>query len=289
MHAHFMGWRKRWSSRPWKTLVFGISLTLSAHGASGACDPTRSESLSEQGRYEAALEAVKSCGTDAHASLAKGLAFHGLYRPDSALFHLKRAFDQGLRGDGVRVPLAEALLWKRDFRNAADLLSGVQDKNAPSYLKVLAHQHEILGEFPEAVAVYDRLIAMEKLPYGSMERKGIVLSWMKRFDEAIAQFDAVIRSARASAPLKIRCRIRKAEVLSWKGRLDDAQAELDRVLASDSRNVEARMVKGKILEWKEKYALAAAEYRKILEVDPSNAQATLRLERVSWADSGGKK
>ncbi|MDB5103344.1 MAG: hypothetical protein JWP91_1033 [Fibrobacteres bacterium] len=264
--------------------LLAAALVMTAQAASGACPIDKAVSLNRQGRYDAALTALKGCPAEAPAEKAKGIAFHGLYEPDSAIAHLKSAFDQGVKDDAVLLPLAEAFLWKKDFRNAAMIMDGTKDKAGAEYLKVVARKHEILGDLQLAVEQYDKAIALEKLPYGTMERKAIVLSWMKKYDESLALFDAIIKEKVVSRPLKVRCMIRKAEVASWKGQFDPALAQLDKALAIEKGNLEARMVKARILEWKGEYKPAKAVYKEILVLSPGNEQAKLKLDKLSWAE-----
>lgn len=265
-------------------LLAALCLFSPVEASASPCDTGKVFKLLRQEKYVVALETLQPCGEDLHAAKARGIAFHGLFKADSSLANLKRAFDGGLRDDAVLVRLAETFLWKKDFRNAGIIMDQVKDKLAPAYLKVLGRKHEILGEFPEAIKLYDQVMAKEKLPYGTMERKAIVLSWMKEYDRSIEQFEAIIRDKAPSRPLKIRCLIRKAEVLSWKAQFDPGLAQLDKALAMDPKNVDARLVKGRILEWKGEYKPAQAVYREILGLEPANDQAKLRLEKLSWAE-----
>ena len=248
------------------------------------CDLKKSDQLSRQGRNSNALEALAGCGDDPVAMKTKGLIYHDLYAPDSTVFYLKKAFEKGLHDDGLLTALAEAFLWKKDFRSAKDVMESVKDKGSASFLKVTARKHEILGEFGDAVKAYDQAIALEKLPYGTMERKAIILSWMKKFPESIAQFDAILNVKVVSRPLKIRCMIRKAEVQSWQNQFDLALAGLNKALVMDKQNIDARLVKAKVLEWKGDFKSAKPIYVEILKMQPTNDQAKLRLEKLAWVE-----
>jgi len=249
-----------------------------------ACPPDKAAKLLKQGLYEKALAALKACPADPAVHKARGIAHHGLFQADSAIHHLRLAHDAGLKDDGVLLPLAESLLWKKDFRAATQVADAVEAKEGAGYFKVMARKHEILGELGQAVALYDKAIALEKLPYGTWERKAMVLSWMKKFDESIALYDGILKEKVVSEGLKVRCLIRKAEVMSWKNEFAPALAELDKALARDRKNLEARLVKGRILEWKGEYKPAKALYGEILALAPYNEQAKLRLEKLSWVE-----
>jgi tetratricopeptide (TPR) repeat protein len=249
-----------------------------------ACPSDKAAKSLKQGQYEKALASLEACPADPTTHKARGIAHHGLFHPDSAIHYLRLAHDAGLKEDEVLLPLAEALLWKKDFRAATQVADAVRGKEGAGYFKVMARKHEILGELDQAVAHYDKAIALEKLPYGTQERKAMVLSWMKKFDESIKLYDAIIAEKVVSQGLKVRCLIRKAEVLSWKNEFAPALAELEKALAKDRKNLEARLVKGRILEWKGEYKAAKALYGEILALSPDNEQAKLRLERLSWVE-----
>ena len=277
-----------------RLLPLALSMGLVAHAAppatgalavkAGPCQIAKAEKAIAKGDHEAALKALGGCAAEPRAEKARGIAWHGRYKPDSAIAHLKQAMEQGLKEDAVLLPLAEALLWKKDFRSAAQVMEGVKDRESAAYHKVVARKHEILGDLQLAVDNYDKAIALEKLPYGTMERKAIVLSWMKQFDASIALFDAIVKEKVVSGPLKVRCMVRKAEVISWKGDLDGAIAQADKAIALDKKDVEARLVKGRTLEWKGDYKSAKAVYKEILDMAPGHEQAKLKLEKLSWVE-----
>lgn len=265
-------------------LLAALILGAAEASVAASCPLDRADKLARQGRFEAALEALKSCPSEPKVHRIRGIGYHGLFKSDSAIAQLKAAFEAGLKDDGVRLPLAEAFLWKKDFRNAALVMDGIKNRTSADYFKLVARKHEILGDMEEAVKLYDKAIALEKLPYGTLERKAIVLSWMKRFDESIAVFDAILKVKVVSRPLKVRCLVRKAEVMSWKGELDPALAQLQRALALDKGNLEARFVKGRILEWKGDYQAAKAVYKDVLSLSPGQEQAKLKLDKLSWVE-----
>lgn len=269
----------------WSATAAPAAAALPAAAAvPAACKVDKAERLILQGRYDASLEALRTCSIEPRTQRARGMAFHGLFQPDSAIANLKGAFEGGLKDDGVLLPLSESFLWKKDFRNAALIMDGIKDKEGANYFKVVARKHEILGDLPLAVEFYDKAIALEKLPYGTMERKAIVLSWMKKFDESLALFDSIIKVKIVSKPLKVRCLVRQGEVLSWKSEFDPALAKLQKALALDKGNLDARFVKGRVLEWKGEYKPAKAVYEEVLALSPGHEQAKLKLEKLSWVE-----
>ena len=215
--------------------------------------------------------------------LLVGLVHHGLYQADSVLAVLAPLHRSGRADDRAVLALAEAFLWKKDYRNAQALLDAYPRKDDLGYLRVLATQMELVNRHQEALALWDRIIAADPKPWGAMERKAIVLSWKKRFDESIALFSKVAASGAASGPLRLRCRVKKAEVVAWNGDLDGSIKVLDSVLSEHPHHVDASLHKGQILEWKGRYPEAKAVYSAILQKQPDHATARLRLEKLGWA------
>lgn len=215
--------------------------------------------------------------------LLVGLVHHGLYQADSVLAVLGPLHRAARADDRAVLALAEAFLWKKDYRNAQALLDAYPRKEDLGYLRVLATQMELVNRHQEALALWDRIIAADPKPWGAMERKAIVLSWRKRFDESIALFAKVAGSAAASGPLRLRCRVRKAEVVAWNGDLDGSLRVLDSILVEHPRHLDASLQKGQVLEWKGRYPEAKAVYSAILQKRPDHATARLRLEKLGWA------
>ncbi len=247
------------------------------------CEYTKAIRQAELGNHQASLKILERCPADDSVShFWKGLNYHALYQPDPSLLHLKKAYGQGIRNDTLLIKLAEVFLWKKNFREASRLTEQVIDKRHPEFLKVKARHHEILGEFAEAIKLYDLAIAKEKLPYETMARKATVLSWAKDYDGAIALFTEIISAKKVLPPLRKNCLIRRAEVVSWKKDFVAALADLDAVLKMDKQNSEAILLKGKILEWQGEYLSAKKLYAEILSFDAENDQAKMRLEKLEW-------
>lgn len=242
-------------------------------------------SLIKKGEFSEALTLMgKSTFEPAVADKYKGQIYYGLYNPDSAIFYLEKTYRNGTRDDATIIAFSQALLWKKNFKDASSLLKQVQDKTDLDYLKVRANQHELLGEFKDALKIYDKIIPVEELPYGTMERKAILLSWMKKFDASIALFDDIINTEVVSEPLRVRCLVKKAEVISWKKEFDKAIEILDDVVAKDPKNTSARFVKAQIFEWLGKYKDAKNLYKDILLVDKDNVEAKWKLEKLLWVN-----
>lgn len=211
-----------------------------------------------------------------------GLVHHGSYRPDSVLAVLGPLHKSGKADDRVVLALAEAFLWKKDYRNAQALLDAFPRKEDLGFLRVQATQMELVNRHAEALALWDRVIARDPKPWGAMERKAIVLSWGKRFEESVALFSKVIAAPQASEPLRLRCRVRRAEVLAWNRDFDEALAGLKEILRTRPDHAEAALLQGQVQEWQGRFAEAKATYTALLQKRPDHAGARLRLEKLGW-------
>ena len=239
--------------------------------------------LLQKGELEQAMiELDKSTIEPANYAMYKGIIYHAQYNADSALVYLEKAYRSNVRTDDVLIKLAQAMLWKKNFKNSKPILAEVQDKTSVDYLKTVANRYEVLGDFKQAVKLYDAVIPLEELPYGTMEKKAILLSWMKKFDESIELLDYIINTKIVSEPLRIRALIHKATVISWKKDFNTPMTILDDVLVRDPKNAQARFVKAEIFEWHGKYKDAKDIYKDVLLIDPENVEAKWKLEKLLW-------
>jgi tetratricopeptide (TPR) repeat protein len=232
--------------------------------------------------FNLALSELKACSQAKEYPRLIGLAYHGLFYPDSAMIFLKSAYRSGFRDDEVLIALADAWLWQKNSREAVPLLNQVQDKSTPTYLKAMAARYEVQGDFTKALALYDRAIAMEKKPFIAQFRKAMLLSWMKRFDESIELYTYIMDINSVPIALKLRCRMQRAEVMSWKKDLPMAEREFRDVLRKDKRNVFARLRLGEVLEWQSRFKEAQDQYKEVLIIDPENQAAKKKLKDLLW-------
>lgn len=237
----------------------------------------------EQRQFSEGLAWLTSFGDGSPAHLRfRGLFHHGLFQADAALKDLLPLYRANPSDDQVGLAVAEACLWKKDYKTATTVLGALKAPETPEALRVRALLYEQAGRLPEALHLYERAIPGLALPWGAMERKAQVLSWLKRFDEADAAYTAVIRSTQASLPQRQRCQVRRAELTAWKRDLDGALAQLADVLREAPRLTEALMLRGQVLEWQGKNADAKKAYSQVLTIDSNHAEARLRLNKLLW-------
>lgn len=239
--------------------------------------------LLDKGKNREGLDWLRSFGKGGpEEDRYRGLFNHGLGRPDETLRDLVPVYRAQPKDDVVALAVAEASLWKKDYKTAATVLGALQSPDAPEALRVRAMLFEQAGRLPEAVALYDRAIPRLRSPWEAMERRAQVLSWMKRFDEAGAGFTKVAASQEADARIRRRCRVHLAELSAWAKDFDGALGQLNALLQEDPGQTDALLLKGQILEWKGSFGEAKQTYSRVLAIDASNAPARLRLNKLLW-------
>jgi tetratricopeptide (TPR) repeat protein len=254
---------------------------LSAAPVAKATTPL--ESFWQEQKYREGLEWLHRFGHGApEEARYAGLFHYGLAQPDPTLQALVPVYRAHPDDDVVALAVAEASLWKKDYKTATTVVAQLRAPDAPDALRVRGLLFEQAGRFPEALALYEKAIPRLPLPYGTMERKAQVLSWMKRFDEAAAAYGQVIDSKQASLGLRRRCRVRLAELTAWRKDFDGALAQLKALLAEEPKQTDALLLQGQILEWKGDFGGAKRSYSRVLAVDPRSAEARLRLDKLLW-------
>jgi tetratricopeptide (TPR) repeat protein len=236
-----------------------------------------------QGKYAQGLDWLRAHGkSTVEHDRYRGLFHHGLGQPDAVLKYLVPVHRARPSDDAVALAVAEASLWKKDYKTALQLIEQLQAKDAPEALRVRGMVLEQAGRLPEALALYERAIPRLALPWGALERKAQVLSWLKRFGEASTTYAKVAASPQASIELRRRCRVRMAEIAAWQKDFAGALAQLDTLLAEEPRLVDALLLRGQILEWQGEFAEAKRVYSRVLAIDAGQRQARLRLDKLLW-------
>lgn len=253
----------------------------------------KAEQAIQTENYTAALTTLQGCNETPEKFRIKGICFYHMYNADSAITMFEKALAKMPGDEAVLLNGAEALLWKKEFKRAGMWLQNVADKRSSSYRRVFALRLEMVGNYAQALAMYDTVIAMEKKPWATMIHKGEVLSWMKKFDLAIDLFNNVSADTNAPRDQRMYALVRHAEVMAWQKQFSEALTEFDAIIAMEpkpsqapltirSRVLEAIRLKGTVLEWDGRYKEARDAYKNMLIIDPDNKQAKLLLEKLLW-------
>lgn len=256
--------------------------TYLLHASPIACPLEAAQARLDASDFESALSELEECAVSPESARLKGLAYHGLYRADSAARYLRQAVEMGRDDDRVLIALAETHLWGKRLRQAAPLLDKVRDRQAPAYLRALALRQEQQDNFPEALALYNSALEKESGDGATLFRKAMLFSWMRRLDESIALYTRLIGDTSFPEAFRIRCRVRRAEVMAWNKEPQPAERELREVLRVDPRNVDALLRLGELLEWRSNYREAKDTYRDALVIEPENREAREKLKGLLW-------
>jgi tetratricopeptide (TPR) repeat protein len=239
--------------------------------------------LLAQGKHKEGLDWLASFGKGTpEEARYRGLFNHGLGRPDETLRDLVPVYRAQPKDDAVALAVAEASLWKKDYKTATSVLGGLQAPDEPDALRVRGMLFEQAGRLPEAVELYDRAIPRLRAPWEVMERRAQVLSWMKRFDDARVAFTQIADDPRAELALRRRSRVRLAELSAWNKDLDGALAQVTALLREAPGQIDALLLEGQVLEWQGRFGEAKQVYSRILAADGGNAPARLRLNKLLW-------
>jgi YaiO family outer membrane protein len=132
------------------------------------------------------------------------------------------------------------------------------------------------GKLAEALAAYDRLLAVT--PDFTEARKGRarVLGWLDRYAEALADYDRVLRDS----PHDVEARAGRARLLGWMARYEEGEAEARRALAIDPRAAEVHAVLGTLLGWQRRFGEAAAAFEQARALAPHDPDPVLGLARL---------
>lgn len=214
----------------------------------------------------------------------RGLFHHGQGRADETVEALVPVYRAQPQDDRVALALAEASLWKKDLETARSVTKQLQDPEAPEALRVRGMALEQEGRLEAALALHDRAISKASSPWAALERRALVLSWLKRFNEARETYLRIIESEEAGEPLRVRSQLRLAEMRAWQKDYDAALRMLRELSKAHPNDVEVLLLQGRILEWAGRFREAKAVYSRILTRDSRNAEARLRLDELLWVE-----
>jgi tetratricopeptide (TPR) repeat protein len=155
----------------------------------------------------------------------------------------------------------------------------------PDYAEALSNRgltlHELKG-FEEALASYNRALAMRPDSAETLSNRGLTLHALKRFEEALTSYDRA---------LAVRPDI--AEVLSNRGntlqelnRLEEALASYDQALALKPDLADAYNNKGNVLRDLGKLQDSKKAYADALSLDPGNTGAYVNLAELKFFATG---
>lgn len=143
------------------------------------------------------------------------------------------------------------------------------DRNFFDALYILAVVQATLGKSADALANYDRALALQPRHAEALSNRGNTLKALKRFDEALDSFDRAL----AVQPDYAAALSNRGAVLFEMGRYDEALATYDRSLAIRPDQVVALYNRGGTLQKLGRLEEAVASYDRALAINPALVEA----------------
>ncbi len=141
------------------------------------------------------------------------------------------------------------------------------------------------GDHTRALALYEDVLASEPGNVRALVRSATLLSWEKKFDEAVARYDRAL-AADPENPVASR---ERAKVLSWSRRYREAAEAFRALLAREPGDREARLGLARTLSWSGRQEAAREEYERLLASDPGDVEALVGVAQTwAWSPNARK-
>jgi Tfp pilus assembly protein PilF len=141
------------------------------------------------------------------------------------------------------------------------------------------------GDHARALRLYDEVLAGEPANVHALIRSALILSWDKKYDEAVARYDRALR-VNPNEPTAL---LERAKVLSWARRYAEAGEAFARLLRNDPQNRDARLGRARTLSWSGQQAAAREEYLRLVERDAKDAEALVGVAQTyAWSGDAAK-
>lgn len=209
---------------------------------------------------------------------ARALFFEALDFLDAANFQaaearLRQALHFSPDNPAIMTNLSVALLQQGKRADARSFAADAVAANPRSVeaLLVLADCHTHAGDLTDALADYDRVIALEPRIAEAHNNRGLILHRLERPAEALASCDQAI----ALSPGMSDAHVNRGNALSALGHRDDALAAYDQALALSPDRAEAQLGRGNLFCDQNRPEEALAAYDRALALKPGLAEAWL--------------
>jgi predicted O-linked N-acetylglucosamine transferase (SPINDLY family) len=142
----------------------------------------------------------------------------------------------------------------------------------PSYANAYCNRGaalQRLDRLADALDSYDRAVALNPTDHLTFYNRGSVLNALGRFDEALASYERCVnlRSDYTAAYLN------RGHVLQQRRRFEEAVVEYERVIELDPEHAEAFQNRGFVLAQTRRFDAALASYVRALQLNPAYADA----------------
>jgi tetratricopeptide (TPR) repeat protein len=179
-----------------------------------------------------------------------------------ALRQATAAFNEGKFSEAERLCLA-IIPAKHDCFEALHLLAIVQTR---------------FGRRSDALASYQRALAIRPDHADALNNRGILLKELKRYEEALASFDEAL----AIKPDDVVALTNRGGVLSLLKRYDEALASYDKAIALKPDYADAFYNRGNVLQKLKRCEEALASYEQTVVLRPHDAAALKNRANTLW-------
>lgn len=183
----------------------------------------------------------------------------------------------------ARMRYAQVLLWAGYPWEARDELESLlSDFDVPidtyeAGLVIYAQALNATGDKEQALQVFEEALMFNS---GNMHARlgyADTLAGMNRFNEAIVQYEIVLKDDPTSEAAKLGL----ARAHAWRGDLKEAQVLYDRVNADGGHYVESRVGKAYAYMWEGKHGKARELAEEAARLDPNSPDVSLLLSRIA--------
>ncbi len=143
-------------------------------------------------------------------------------------------------------------------------------------LKRLALLYSWDNRLEESIATYQKVLAVDPKDDDARRELAKINSWAGHFAAAESGYQELIRAHPDDATLKLDL----AQVLAWQNQFDAARAIYQPLIDARDHAVEAALGMGDVAAWEGDLPEAERWYRQVLKADPNNERASVGLARV---------
>jgi len=268
--------------------VTGLGIHLSRTGnAAGTCTHMAPEQFADAKHVDVRAD-VYSFGVMLFQMVRGRLPFEGRTWEDFARLHSKAAPPPLESGESALDSIVGKCLAKvageryAEFGVLREELASIYESNTKQPAPKPASGRELnayelvnkgtslegLGRSEEALACYDRALALNPQVAAAWLNKGLPLTSLGRFEEALASYDRAL----ALNPQYAKAWTNKGHVLMSLGRSEEALASYDRALDIAPQYAKAWTNKGNALERLGRHGEALASYDRTLAANPQDAE-----------------
>ena len=139
------------------------------------------------------------------------------------------------------------------------------------------------GDNAKALTLYEEVLAQIPNDVHALVRSGMLLSWERRFDEALAHYERAL----TIDPKEPKARLERAKVFLWSKRYAQARDAFGEILAESPGDRDARLALARAYSWDGRQEEARAEYQRALDAKPDDAEALLGIgQTFAWSGQG---